>query len=717
MWSYNETTAISTIGSSSSTSSHSSFGSSESSGQTSNTFASTNLTRPSTLLILSSSALVLSTEQRISSERATLYDGDFDSDFAGSMQKVYEQSTSQTAIGTTRSNNSTHSVSRASSRDNYSTYYDERGVTSISDTRSEHQRSTACTTSSNSSTSSIFWRVTLGSFSAETIGSTQYETGYVGITSSTERTSVGGTFTDSATGDFTYTTTYSLNQIFSYRSTTTTSTSAITTGTTTTSTRQSDYPVSGSTTGATETSSSADTYTTSTTTAETSTYTTYATTNYTAWVKIFTIIEAEESDWPWIVTDTAIGVPTVVADSFTKTTFNFPAVTSSVIKNLLLYTDGTTVFSRSTVTQTIPTFSQTTTTSTVRTTTSSTYQLGAPTTAIASLSYTATESAGITYLTSRATTFTFTSSTSTTRSFTILSLTAASSTYTNSSSFSTTYSGGTSLTTKTWTYKDPDFEAITLQNISSSLTTTFTIGVTNTNSTVNGIQSTTQLVQKTAAGGISSVDAVRSFQANLSTVAAVPAFTEITIGPGFQMWPDLGRLQPIGTNVVPNFSFIIPRANFNYGATLKTPELYRGTTELAMAGFSVTSSWDSAGEEAHVTYQTAAGTVSSFATVSLALAGALPSSLKMSHQQTSFGGYGWDATVGTSFTASEGVHVATIVDSSSFTTTEISWSAGTTSFALTDGQAIALQAVPLVASQSSESADQMFLNWPRFPVT
>jgi hypothetical protein len=193
--------------------------------------------------------------------------------------------------------------------------------------------------------------------------------------------------------------------------------------------------------------------------------------------------------------------------------------------------------------------------------------------------------------------------------------------------------------------------------------------------------------------------------------------TAVTIGEGYQVWPLVGRGQAFGTNFTANQSLIISQADGAFGTSLRTPELDASTVAFAVPGFSVTSEFRTSDSRAHITYQTTTGTVSLTATVSITTVGAVNSTLSNTRSTTQFGGYGWNSTVSTTITAQSGRHRATIVDSSSWTTTDINWSSTTTSFSIAPGQAIGLQALPIARSTTSTIAANPFLNYSRTPVT
>lgn len=127
----------------------------------------------------------------------------------------------------------------------------------------------------------------------------------------------------------------------------------------------------------------------------------------------------------------------------------------------------------------------------------------------------------------------------------------------------------------------------------------------------------------------------------------------------------------------------------------------------------MTSRWDAGASIASITYQTDTVTTST-TTVSLATVGTVNTTLSNTAASTAFGGLGWNSTTSTSFTNTRGIHRATLVDSSSFTTTEISYTA-VTSFQLAPGQAIGLQAVPVASSSASSTANNPFLSFSAFP--
>lgn len=507
-----------------------------------------------------------------------------------------------------------------------------------------------------------------------------------------------------------------------YNSTTITDVATITTATTATSTRSSVYPVSGTTTGATQSTSSVDTFTSLTTSTFESTITTYSTDSIGYPAIISTIFLAAESDWPWIVTTNGTSVVTANGVSFTETTLTnngeiIPRPSSSATVSVTSFTGLASSFPRSTLTYTFPSFIGATTTSTVSSTTTSTYQIGGPASAFAQLSYTDTTSTvTVSYITSRSTVFSFTSTSSTSASSTISSVANSTTTTTQSNSVVSTTTNGTVVVTVTYILpsRNDTITFFTFINGGGTVTSSSTF---TSPSTVSSFSRITSVSTSRAYGyTFDSVQGSRTSSEHSSIIASTPTHVAATLGAGYQVWPDVGRGQPIGTNVSAGFSIIIPRADGAFGLTLFTPELFAGTTEMAIAGLSMTSSWDAAASAANITYQTTTGTVSITTTATLSLMGSVPTDLVNSRQTTFFGGYGWDATATTTFTNSIGAHRATVADSSSFTTTDIVWNAAS-SFQITDGQAIKLQVLPEAAFVSSTTANNPYLNWPRFPVT
>lgn len=535
----------------------------------------------------------------------------------------------------------------------------------------------------------------------------------------TQSSASGGTTADSAgttVATASFSTTATLVHTSTYNSTTLTSTQAITATLTTTSTRSSTYPESGTTTGTTSSASSSDTFTSTSSASSVSTITSYQTQSYAFPIKKNTIVIADNfTDWPWLVTTTGTSLVSAIGNSFTQTTFTNAGSAGSVALTSVTVTQTVIPYAQSTVTQTIPSFGSTSTTSTTGATSSSTYNIAGPASTVASLSYSnTTRTATISHTTSVSTAFTFTSTTTQNFSFTISSISESTATTTASSSFRSTNAGGAITTTVT--YSSIRFANTLLVTVNTNQTEALTfsasedLGGWTTFVSIEGASST----GGTAGVGATSFTGTRTFSEHLQSSAATPTRTEITLGEGYQVWPSVGRGQPIGTNISAAFSLVIPRADGAFGTTVRTPVLYGGTTEVSVAGLSMTTRWETSDSRAYITYDTGGGTAT--ATASLQTLGVVPVTLRNTRASTLFGGWGWDSTASTSFTNSSGLHRATIVDATSWTTTDLAWAAAT-SFQIAPGQAIALQMVPLVASQASTTAHNPYLNWPRHPVS
>lgn len=558
------------------------------------------------------------------------------------------------------------------------------------------------------------------------------------VTSNTvisQMVSRGGTTVSGAgttTNGTTFTLTVAVTHTSTYNVTTQSSALTVTATVTTTATRQSTYPVSGTTTGATQSTSSVDSYTTSTTQTATSSGTVLSTLAYTFPILRNTIAEAESTDWPWIVTTTGANNVTVNGDSFTKTTFTNAQTVGTVSIDIRTITAGVNVIpvgsltlsiaqftGASTVTQTLPSFSQVTTISTTLTTTNSTYNVGGPTSAAASFSLSnTTRTATINYTTTRTTSFSFTRTTTRSSSFTIRSFANWSETTTSESSFNSTNANGPVPTTVTFTSVAAATSVSSVgksssgENRSSSGSGTSTVGTATFTTSI------------TTTGGVSagndpgmtieSATGVRTYAEHSSSVAPTPTRTDITIGPGFQIWPDIGRGFGYGTNLNAGFSLVIPGMAHAFVTNPQTPILDAGTSAVAIAGLSMTTRWETSDSKAYITYQT--GTTTSTATAGISTVGAVPSTLRNTQAGTSFGGFGWNSTAATTLTGTRGIHRATLVDSSSFTTTELSWEVAS-SYALSSGQAIAMEPIPIASSRASFTANAKYLNWTRFPVT
>lgn len=462
--------------------------------------------------------------------------------------------------------------------------------------------------------------------------------------------------------------------------------------------------------------------------------TTTQTASYFFPVQMNTVLVAEYTDWPWVVTTTGVGQLSSVAASFTQTTVTLGQSSGTVPFSILI-----TAFSRtsiqiagsdsftftttsatptSSVTQSITSFSQTTTTSTTQTSTTSTYNIGGPSSAAATIPYSNTTStATISYTTSRTTSFSFTRTTTATSGFTISSFTQSTTTVTSQSTFISTNASGTVPTTVTFSSKGTSNTFTILR--SSLLSQNYTATSSGSGTLFGGTQ--TASASETFSSGISIGASATSITASLayaqddSVVAPTPTVTQITIGQGYQVWPNIGRGFPFGTNMSANFSLIIPQDDGAFGTSLRTPELDGATVAVEIAGLSMTSQWFTSDSRAHVTYKTAAGTSSTTLTVSVVTTGTIAPNLSNTAALSAFGGWGWDSTANTSFTNTRGVHSATIVDGSSFTTTELSWGAAS-SFQVSSGQAVALKAIPLASSSGSSVALNPFLNFSRFPV-
>ncbi len=457
--------------------------------------------------------------------------------------------------------------------------------------------------------------------------------------------------------------------------------------------------------------------------------------------KVNTILIAESNEWPWFVTAPGLSIISNNGASFTQTTITidgtggtFPAVYVSVtagistqaLIGLSQQTNSVATTARSTVSQTITSFSSVATTSTTQTTSSSTYNIAGPSSASALLPYSVTtRTATISHTTSRTTTFTYTRTTTATNTFTVSSFTEATVTSSFSSTFTSTNASGTVLTTVT--ASSISFaQGVTQVAFSTSGDIASTTRSSSTSAGTIGNSSTTVSESSSAnsgngtgnspaQGGVS-FTASNFFRENVGITGPTPAVTAVTLGEGYQVWPLVGRTQSAGTNITANFSLIVPECAGAFGTTLKTPLIGEGTSAFAIPGFSVTSQFRASDSKAHITYQTTTGTVSSTATVSIAIAGSVPITLSNTRTTTQFGGYGWNPTASTTITNNSGVHNATVVDATSWTTTQLNWgTAG--SFSIAPGQAIALQAVPVASSVASSAAPNPYLNYPLHPVS
>ncbi len=509
---------------------------------------------------------------------------------------------------------------------------------------------------------------------------------------------------------------------------------------TTSSSRSSTYPTAGTTTGTTQSTSSSESYTWSTTITATKASASYATASYLWPMKVHTICEAESNDWPWIVTSPGLSIISDNGASFTKTTISevgsggtspavYVSVTAGISTQALIglsqVTNSNATTARMTVSQTITSFSSASMTSTTQTTSTSTYQMAGPASDSALLPYSVTRTVTISHTTSRTTQFTYTRTTTATNTFTAASVTEATTTSAFTSTFTSTNAAGTVPTTIAHSsivlavgttqvvFSTSGDIASTTRSSSTSAGT-----IANSSTTVSESSSANSGngTGNAPAQGGNSFTATNFFKENVGVTGPTPTVTAVTIGEGFQIWPLLGRTQSAGTNITANFSLIIPQAEGAFGTSLKTPLLDDRTVAFAIPGFSVTSQWKTSDSKAYITYQTTTGTVSSTATVSIALAGSVNLTLSNTRTTTQFGGYGWDSTASTSITNRTGVHLATIVDGTSWTTTMLDWGAST-SFAVAPGQAIALQAVPVASSASSSASPNPYLNFPLHPVT
>lgn len=158
----------------------------------------------------------------------------------------------------------------------------------------------------------------------------------------------------------------------------------------------------------------------------------------------------------------------------------------------------------------------------------------------------------------------------------------------------------------------------------------------------------------------------------------MPTVKAITIGEGWQA-QSLGRLQPIGTNLAAGTASSVSEV-----ATIWPPSV-----KLA-----IVSSTDA-----------------------VSLAGSVPTTRLNSKQTSRIGGYGWDSTAGSTASQTIGIHRITTCNGSSSGTIEKTWTPASSTLALTTGEAIAAESVPLVNSSTSTNGDSRFLSYSAFPST
>lgn len=454
---------------------------------------------------------------------------------------------------------------------------------------------------------------------------------------------------------------------FTYNSTTVTSTSTSTIQTTVTSTRQSTFPTSTST-GGTVSSSSADTYTNSSTTSFSATVTTYATATLSLPCIVNTIIEAATSDWAWKVTTTGTDSLDSIGESFTKTTF----VASMLTGDSAVPTFTDVGAAASTKTWTSTTYTSTTTASTRSTTSQSTYRVAQSGSALPFTNTTRT--ATISYTSTVNTTLTYSSSGTRTTTFTHFPATNGSTTVTSADTVTTTWANGTSLSTYTYTRPQTN-SGLTGSNSGSGSSGS----AQTTHATFTEKVTTSTSNSATASPTASSVTVSVSYTRDSSAGPTVPSVADVTIGEGWQAG-SLGRQQSIGTNIASGTESTVSDQATIWPPSVKTP---------------VASSSDA-----------------------YAPAGSVPQTLRNVKSTSTFGGYGWVSTDGsTASQSSLGIHRITTCNSSSSGTSQKTWSPTASTVSISSGVGLAAESVPIANSTSTNNGDSQFVSFSAFPST
>lgn len=470
------------------------------------------------------------------------------------------------------------------------------------------------------------------------------------------------TSVSSASTSITSSATSSWVDTLAYISSTSTLTTTATAQTTSMGTRSSSFLSSSTTTSGTSTititvtSSSVDSVTSSATTNVAATTTSYATASFSLPAAVNTVIEMLTNEWGWTLTGTGSNRVESIGGSFTKTTFTGQGAGATFTLNTLTQTTT----DSSTRTYPSTSYASSTTASTRSTTASSTYRV-AQSDAVLPFSNT-TKVATVSYTTTTGTTLTF--STSSTRTGTLIhfSDTGATVTSTFTDSVTTTFAGGTSISLITYTRPTTTafFTAMNLTTLSDNgLGSTFSVTISRLLTAVTGT-------------------ATRTFSRDSFSSPTPPTVAAATIGEGWQAG-SVGRGEPIGTNLAPGTTSTI--------------------SETALA-------WPTSVQMAVADSDAAV------------IAGVVPITLTNTRTTSRAGGYGWNTTIGSTFSQTSGIHRMTTCDNSTSGTVEKTWGAGANStYSLAWGQALAAESVPWANSTSSSGGDSQFLSFAAFPST
>lgn len=475
--------------------------------------------------------------------------------------------------------------------------------------------------------------------------------------SSTSSSSTNGSTGASFSSSTEITGTFNNTRVTSYNYTTTTSTSTGSVSVSTTATRASTFLTNSSSSSVS--SSSADPYTTHTTVNSTQTFTTYSTSSVLPPVYFDLVIETDSNDWLWDVTATGSSQVSNIGSTIGNMTFTEQGISASSVFS---------VFNSVTTSHTysLPQYGSSSVTSTVSTTFSSTYSLGVAG-SNQSVPFSATTSAAISYTGSSNTTFTFSTSTATIDTSFVRT---ASSTFLQSLTNSSTWAGGTSIHTETWTIPFNLNGVITGTSATTTSWTNFAGGGSDSYSQISGITVT--------ASGVSNV-LLAAWRKSVSVIyPASLSVREITIGAGFQSPASIGRLQPIGTNLVSGLVSSVDSTALGWPRTDVAP-LATGSADIGIAG-------------------------------------AVPITRTNSRTATIVGGFGWDSTKATTVSATIGVHRLTTANSTTTGVTTTQWGSTDSTYSLSSGHGLVAETVPLVNSRLTTSA-MPFVNFPAFPAT
>ncbi len=575
---------------------------------------------------------------------------------------------SATVFGTTDTGSTDNLTSFRSTGSNYSTFTGA-GTTTVSSlgyTGSIHGFYGGSTSSTTSATSSVLIAGTGPVFNFTSGRTTSAESWLDsaiqpdGITIPSGRTTASQTF--SSTGQV-------FLGVVTYTNTTYSSTSSATISVSTTATRSSIFltgttdsaTTSGTTTSftfnTTTTTSSSDPFTTQASSTSTVNFTSYSTTVETfAPFALDTVVQALTTDWPWRITTTGSGEFSNLGTAITSTTFTDQGiVTTNAMTDTYDYSQTAT----SSLTFTVPIFGNSTISSTIPGTSSFTYLVALQGGVIP---FTDTTTATIFNTTTTNATFTFQTFSSRTLASIVRTYIATRTPNSNASTVTTTFTGGTVSTSMSWTLPNIDS---TFPVGSSSFESTF--GASRTfSSTIENQITTNQFIYRGSSVGHS------------VTSPSPITHCAVTIGAGFQTPTQLGRGFPIGTNVAAGTDSTVAGVSTAWPTSVLTPV----ATDPAAVG----------------------------------LDGTVPQTLVWSRTTSKFGGFGWDSTATTTASATQGIHRMTTCDSTTSGTVGTTWSGTSTTYTMTDGQALTAESVPLAASRLSNS-HVPFVNYSAFPVS